>query len=240
MKKLFVLMMLAIGISAYCDLTSELARLSEETANIRREIDSESITSYDDALKNGNYSRAAEILEGRINPNSILSEILAGEYVQLAMLKWNLREKSEAVDAMEKAINVMKYGRDVSGSGCEKRAEIFLKKMKRNELPRTFVCKDFYMSGVWGYIMAPVDAESKRRVARNTNYYRQQADYYDAAMASARHQAESNARIAKAYASSRYLKYTKDTFSPNNPPPRGSEKREYWDACKRVYDIFKN
>lgn len=220
MKKLFLfaLILLTVGTSAY---------------NYHDE-------GYDNALKSGNYSRAAEIKERSINPNSILSEILAGEYVELAMLKWNLREKSDAVDAMEKAINVMKYGRDVSGSGCEKRAEIFLEKMKENDLPRTFVYRDFFMSGVWGYIMAPVDAEAKHRVSRNTNYYRQQASYYDAVMASARHHAESNARIAKAYASSRYLKNTKDTFSPNNPPPRGSEKREYWDACKKIYDIFKD
>lgn len=216
MKKIFIFMLLAV-----CAIIPAQAQYQ-----------------YLIETSNGNYSRAAELLERQINPNSIISVNLADDYVFLAMLKWNCGEKSDAVYYMKKAIHVMKYGRDISESGCEKRAETFLEKMQRNRLPGRFSEKDFYSAGVHGYIMDPVRAESQRRVSRNINYYQRQGAMIDGMRRSQRYQFESNARIAKSFARSKYFEKTHDTFNPNNPPPRGSEKREYWDSCKRIHDIF--
>ena len=194
---------------------------------------------YFQLLKAGNYSEAAYQMEKKIEQGEWASVNQASEYIELAMLKWNLGKKYEAQRAVKNAIHIMKNGDNLANSQCEERAEIFLEKMKNNNLPKTFVANDFYLSGVLGYIMEIPYAVYDKRCKRGIRFYSAQTFYADNMMKSYRHQANSQALISRAFARKAYLDATKDTFSPNNPPPYGSKARKHWDACKKIYDIFK-
>lgn len=198
---------------------------------------------YYTSLERQNYSKAIEIKESEIQKEKEQGRFRvdvthAGNYVALSMLYWNIGKKDDAVSAMENAIYLFKNGDNLANSECEKNAEDFLRQMKKGALPSRFTEYDFYLSGVWGYIMEVPLAVHMNRCERGINFYNSISFYCDRRMASYELQHASTARIARAFASRKYLDKAKETFSVHNPPESGTKKRKYWDACKKVHDIF--
>ena len=143
-------------------------------------------------------------------------------------------EKAE--DLLQASINILR--RD-PGSGCEQRAVIFLNKMRKGELPRCFTVEDNNAGdGVNMYIMEIPYAVAERRTEALKRRYDAMGAYFGSMARSYELQGQSQARMARAYARHKYQKATGNTFSPNDPPSRGTSARESWDRCKKIYDIF--
>ena len=153
------------------------------------------------------------------------------------MLWWSVGERSNARSEMENMISKLKNGRYTSGSGCEKRAEIFLQKMHSGDLPSRFAPIDFggYLHN---FIMEVPYAAQSRTLNKISARYEAIGNMAAASTAVYRQQGRAQAMMAKHYASSEYQKYTGRTFSPDNPPAYGTTDRERWEGCKRIYDIF--
>ena len=186
------------------------------------------------ALKSGNYSEARRLLLRLIQSDGA-SVNTASSYIQLALVDRCLYKDNEAKTAISNAIYNMKNG-DMLGNGCEARAEILLRKI--NKLPRRLSYREIY--DISAFTMEIPYAQWHREMDRIIARYDALAGRFSSQTRSLLREREFQASVAKFYAKQEYEKSTKSTFNPNYPPPRGSEAREKWNACKRIYDIWGN
>ncbi|MBR2625452.1 MAG: hypothetical protein IKD23_03525 [Lentisphaeria bacterium] len=195
-----------------------------------------------DAIKSEDYNRATAAIKNEIKAFEDYDKIdiiLASSYLKLSMLYWSVGSRNNAISALKQTIYYMQNGRNLGGSGCEQRAQIFLQKMRSGDLPDYFTPQDISSNiGVSSYIMEIPDAVYQRQIDKLKAHYDAIANRTAAATDVYRKEGNLQARMARYYADSEYQKTTGRTFYPDSPPSYGSKDREAWDACKRVYDIF--
>lgn len=196
-------------------------------------------TSRYEAWARKDYSAALREQKAVIENLKTDSDVLLAENAFiLGMLYWNVGQTRNAVSALENGIQILRKGTYVGGSGCERRAVVFLRKMRQRQLPNYFSCHDASSGGILGYIMEVPNAVYHKKINQLIQRYEAIGRMNESMANTYRIQGEMQARFARFYAGMEYQKSTGDTFSPSHPPISGTEKREKWDACKRIYDIF--
>ena len=86
----------------------------------------------------------------------------------LAMCYWNVNNKYKAIAEVEKGIYFLRTEKYTAGSGCEKVALDFLRRMRNGLLPSKFNYYDTYTEGALGYIMAIPDAVFHKNISNHT------------------------------------------------------------------------
>ena len=191
------------------------------------------------AWKNRDYRTALNyLLRIRNNPIVYVGVNFASECFEAAMLYWNLGDKSQAVAEVNRGINTLRRDQYTGGTGCEAAALKFLAKMRSNDLPAEFSYYDTYDFGILGYITAAPRAVYNKKIGQEIDRWRRLGQMLDSQMYSLQLRSEAIERELKRNARHSYQRSTGDTFSPNNPPAYGTEKRAEWEACKRTFDLF--
>ena len=251
MKKMtMTIAIAAVGaVAAHADALDDFIRSPQFTMSMQMPSTTENPVEYFDkcyaATEAEEWSDAARhmkrCIELKKNAGILRSDCnLAGYYVWLAMLQWNDNEQSSALSSMEEAIRLMKYGESL-GNGCEKLAEKFLEKMRSDDLPSTFTPTDILSDcGIKKNIMAPVEARFWKCTNASIARSNLMISWAESMTRTYQMDGERQARMARQGARQEYLRKTGNEFSPDRDTrPSYGKARDEWDACKRVYDIFK-
>ena len=239
MKKISLIILISASIILTCqadaqrDFIMQVITQPTGASNIDDYVNN--MNEVENAWKNENYSRAIRYQLKVLEDDSV-SVNVAANYFSLAMLYWNVGQVSNAITAMNNGIYVCRNG-EYLGSGCEARAVVFLNKMRQRKLPDYFTYNDTLTGGVLDYLTEIPHAIFSKNCERDKAKWATLERAYGSMLYSYQLQGESQARMARTYARQSYLESTGDTFSPNNPP-YSSSKREAWNRCKKVYDIF--
>lgn len=191
------------------------------------------------AIVSENWDAAVRISRELAGKHSVVYVALSDATCRLtlSMLEWNVGNHDNAIQRMNEVISILDNG-EYLGNGCSKAAVKLREKMLSGTLGN-FRNYDFLNPcGVQSYVMADckrqfnlsIEASNRhhdilqRRMDNEIQRYQKRGDDFE--------------WMEKFNANQEYLKKTYDTFDPSNRPPEGSSKREAWDACKRVHDIF--
>lgn len=197
-----------------------------------------------DAIEEEEWEDALEKLVRYYNAtlsSFIETDLNRADYLLMgSMLAWNCGQKEPAKNLAERAVDKMRQGEHLGG-GCHVRAERFLSKMREGDLPRYFGKKDIAGGGgVRGYIMELPNAKFEQNLAALNARYEAIGGRADAWKGVYEAEGRFREKRAKLYANREYQEKTHRRFDPDDPPARGSSDREYWDAAKRIYDIFQD
>lgn len=193
----------------------------------------------DNAWRNGNYQSALDYQLRIANMDNSIEISAASDCFVLAMCYWNVGNRSQAIACVERGISCLRNGRYTAGSGCERAAVEFLQKMRNGDLPDKFNYYDTHTFGVLGYIMAVPEAVWYHKMGQHNARLDAIIRYCDSMIQSYQRRQDEIEREAKRYARLEYLNGTGCEFSIDHPPAYGTELRNKWDACRRVYDIFR-
>ena len=193
----------------------------------------------DEAIMSGAWRRAINII---VDLSGSPEKMDASNNISLALLYWNLDEKSNAIQNMKYCVEKLRdSSREYGVKGCEKRAEILLERMKKGKLMGEFDATHilgYNRFGLQSFIMKPVLDAIKDHYSKKTVHLDRLIGMIDASTDVYRKEGQHQAKLATFNAEMDYLKSCGDTFDPNSRPPSDSPNRANWDACKRIYDIY--
>ena len=194
------------------------------------------------AIESGNWESALRKTVAYINAtrNSSLEADVnrAQNLLYASMLCWNTDRQEKAREFLDKSIRLMRTGENLGG-GCEARAVAFKKKMSSGDLPRRFTTKDIMGSpGIQTYIMELPTAKFNKTIRASIARYEAIGGRADAQKGIYEAEGRWFEKSSKFYARQEYQNATHRTFDPDRPPERGTSDHEYWEAAKRIYDIF--
>ena len=192
------------------------------------------------ALDRGDWETGLRKMEWLGDRNSSLEAPInrASYYLTASMCAWNLGRKSSALRLLDRSISIMRNGTNMGG-GCEARAVAFRTKMREGGLPSRFTNADMqYDVGIHHFIMEIPNAKWKRNIQCSIARYEAIGGMADAQRGIYESQGRWFEKTAKFYARQEYQGATGKSFDPDRPPTYGTSDRDYWNAAKRVYDIF--
>ena len=167
------------------------------------------------------------------------SVVNASGHLELFLLYWNVGQKSEAKAQLRKCVEIIQNDSTMK-PGCADRAAALLKKVENDELSGKFTYADMSQAcGIACFVMEVPYAVYNANMDTICRRYQAMAGMFEAKTQVYRKQGEMVAFQAKTYAKGEYEKKHHRTFDPDDRPSEESGRREDWDACKRVYDIFK-
>lgn len=191
------------------------------------------------AIESENWRLAAACAQKLLGGDDVCGIIpvnQAGEYLSLFFLGWNLGEKQTAVGCLQQCIRVLD---GQVGNNCSARAKVLLSKVQAGKVRGTFSRKD--VGGVlYNYIMEMPYAVNQQNHQRIMARYDALIGQISASTDVYRREGEYQAAQAKLYARQDYEQKHHRSFDPDDRPSEDSGRREDWDACKRIYDIFDN
>lgn len=186
-----------------------------------------------DAIKAGDWSQAVHIsrrmlLYDRDGDMPVPINAVT-DYMYLFFCAWNMGNKTFALNNLRDGIAYMS---SKFGNNCDSRAKVLLAKAEEGKLPEQFTSNDIQSSaGICCFILEMPKAVSERHHAALMNQIQASTDVY-------RKEGEWQASHAKFHAKREYEDKYHRSFDPNDRPPEGSQRRDDWDSCKRIYDIF--
>ena len=192
------------------------------------------------ALERGDWETGLRKMEWLGDRNSSLEAPInrASYYLTASMCAWNLGRKSSALRLLDRAISIMRNGANMGG-GCEARAVAFRTKMQEGGLPSHFTSADMqYGVGIHDFIMEIPKAKWNRNIQNSIAKYEAIGGRADAQRGIYEAHGRWFEKVAKFYARQEYQDATGRSFDPDRPPVYGTSDRDYWNAAKRVYDIF--
>lgn len=164
-------------------------------------------------------------------------------YINLFLLNWNIGTKARAKDFLKKGIENLRTWQ----KGCEVYAKELLDKAEADDLPSKFSANDIYSDscGITHFVMEPLHTaleqeryERKKKMDAENEWLNWIGAYADASTSVYRKQGEMFATQAKFNARREYENKYHSTFDPKDRPSESSGRREDWDSCKKIYDIF--
>lgn len=152
---------------------------------------------------------------------------------------WNLGEYERAHTHLQQCVNTLKSSH--YGNNCEDRAVVFLKRIDEGKVPKSikFTCMDIgAKNGICNYIMEVPWAMEFKKWNDLKRKYDMMNRILDSQLQTARLESQRIESTIKIQVRQDYLEKHNEMFDPNNRPSYDSPKRNDWDACKRIYDIF--
>lgn len=180
--------------------------------------------------------RVSRDLAGK-HPMVYVSVSDAAARLTLAMLEWNAGNANAAVQRMDECIVIMDNG-EYLGNGCSKAAKILRERMAAGTIEK-FRNYDFLNPcGVKSYVMADCERQYNESIEAFNRKHELLQRRMDNEIQRYQKRGADFEWMEKFKAKQEYLQTTRDLFDPTERPPEDSPRREAWDACKRVHDIF--
>jgi len=238
MKKLFYAMLILISaVQVFAQSSLELGieasqAISNDNWGLAESKLIQAIQAYDSERHESLYG--AQPMYGiKIDLYAPINHVTA--CVDLALVQCNLNFKRGAIQAMEKAIYLIRNSSTLSGNNSHELAEQFLRKLRNGSVNLSFTAEEEARLSMM--ITAAPRANAERchnqymnRLEAIGRYCSSRSEYYQREM-------DRTARQAIHTADFDYRQNTGRDFDPNRPPS-GTKARIEWDYCKKIHQIF--